>query len=1033
MKRKILLLTCALCALFASIHCQAAITVKVKIPSSWSASYGIYVYYWNTTAGTIDWPGAKMNPLGSYWYSYTLPEGVTKADIIFNDGNYNYYKTVDITNVTASTCFEVGQDRTYNSSMGEYSYAYQVVDCPTVETYTMRLDPFSVDWEQAYLFVRNGSDYYVSMPALLDSEGWYSASFDGISDNSYQIAWGTSINEYRGSFVSEISASTCFEYSDYSYVTTTCRDLNPNESNTYTVHVATAGTFGQLMVQKLGDKTWTDVVKLVVTGSLNEDDLHYIGRMTQMQQLDLSGTDLTAMGNCADLKRLTSVVLPNTCVTINNEAFQYCSRLSSINLSNIQTIGTNAFAYCRLENVNLPVVTSISSNAFENNQKLLAINMPLVQSIGYEAFYNCDALTQVDLSNVTSLGESAFRSCENLSTVTLSEELQTIPHYCFYYCTNLKSIVFPKALKSIGEGALPNLSGDIVLPDGLQSVGRDNFIWDASSVTIPASVTSWSSFSSNWKDVYCHVIVPQSFSAFNTSNAASMTLHVPAISLSAYKLHDNWYQFGKIVAMDGNVDELNITGEFTLLTTDGIANKANVILNSGAILTVTAENAMAAGNYVQQIGSFWSNDSYWTYDENGNGYYQYYYYMNGTGMLLANSAMTADAVAVKLIPYSDRWNFFSLPFDVNMSDITVVAEGSGEAGTSQWVIREYSGANRASGNGATWNNVPANGQLKANTGYILYWTVENGYNMTYYFNMPAVKNSKMQNIFATGDVDVALTEYSAEFPQNRSWNLVGNPYPCAFAINQMDCEAPITAWNGYNYVAYTAADDDYLLRPAEGFFVQAPQGVSKITFHKEGRAAAARFEMQSNNSNYYAPARNAQTAERKVFNFTLANKDYSDRARLVLNEKASKEYELTRDASKMMSSDKSVPQLYVNDNGIRYAIDERPEQSAYTLGAYIGKAGEYTIHVNVPQNEDRQIILTDTQTGVATDLTVSDYTFTTEAGTFDSRFVISFVQRVASGLENGATLVTPMKTMQNGQLIITTPQGKNYTVGGIEL
>ena len=1027
MKRKILLLTCALCALFASIHCQAAITVKVKIPSSWSSYHGIYIHYWNTAAGSTEWPGVQMTGMGSSWYSYTFPDGVTTADIVFNDGGYYGYKTADITNVTASTCYEIAQEQTYDSNLDGYYFSYQVVECPAVESYTMRLGPFSVDWEQAYLFVKNGSNYFVSMPALLDSEGWYSASFDGISGNSYQIAWGPTINDYSGSFVSEISASTCFEYSDYSYVTTTCRDLNPNESNTYTVHVATAGTFGQLMVQKLGDKTWTDVVKLVVTGSLNDDDLHYIGRMTQMQQLDLSGTDLTAMGNCANLKKLTSVVLPSTCVTIKDEAFNYCSRLSSINLTHIQTIGNNAFSYCPLENVILPVVTSIGYNAFYSNKKMTSVTMPMVQSIGSSAFSNCKALTQVDLSSVISLGENAFAECDNLSAVSLSEELQTIPYECFYYCNNLKSIVFPKALKSIGYGALPYLTGNIVLPDGLQSVDNYNFQY-ATSVTIPASVTSWNSFSSNWTDVYCHVIVPQSFSAFNTSSASSMTLHVPAISLAAYKLHDNWYQFGRIVALEGNVEELNTSGEFTLLTTDGIADKADIILNSDAVLTVTAENAMAVGNYVQPIAASWNYNSYWTYDENGNGYYQYYYYMNNTGMLLANSVMTADGVTVKLIPYSDRWSFFSLPFDVNMSDITVGAEGSGEAGTPQWVIREYSGANRASGNGATWNNVPANGQLKAHTGYILYWTVENGYDMTYYFNIPAVKNDKMQNIFATGDVNVALTEYSAEFPQNRSWNLVGNPYPCAFAINQMDCEAPITTWNGSSYVAYTAADDDYLLRPAEGFFVQAPQGVNKITFHKEGRSAAARFETQNNNY-YYAPARNAQTAERKVFNFTLANKDCSDRARLVLNEKASKDYELTCDASKMMSSDKSVPQLYVNDNGIHYAIDERPEQSSYTLGAYIGKAGEYTIHVNVPQNEDRQIILTDTQTGVSTDLTLGDYTFTTEAGTFDSRFVVSFVQRVASGLENGSTLVAPMKTMQNGQLIITTPQGKNYALG----
>ena len=304
--------------------------------------------------------------------------------------------------------------------------------------------------------------------------------------------------------------------------------------------------------------------------------------------------------------------------------------------------------------------------------------------------------------------------------------------------------------------------------------------------------------------------------------------------------------------------------------------------------------------------------------------------------------------------------------------------------------------------------------------------------------MPAANNANKQNIFATGDVAVPLTEYSAEFPQNRSWNLVGNPYPCSFDIQQMDFEAPVTTWNGNGYTAYSPLDDNYMLRPAEGFFVQAPQGSAAITFHKEGRSAINYQEVSqeeyNNNYYYYAPRRvkaKANSVPRKVFNFTLSNADYSDRARLVLNENASADYELNRDAAKMLSTDKTVPQLYLSDNGIRYAINERPEgNGVYYMSAFFGKSGEYTIQLQSDEVQSTSIILTDTQTNVATDLTEGGYTFTTEGGTFDNRFIISLAPKMPTGVENvQGNNVQCTKVLRDGQLIIIR-NGIEYNVNG---
>ncbi len=1057
------------------------ITIRLTSLTSIPEPY-IYAYDDNYNALIGAWPGVPMTPLENGMYSYTFAENISSVNIIFNNYNVNGAQTEDIVNVTSSTCYKL--TGTYNNNGYDY-LDFAQIDCSeepepiVMDTVTIRLNSYTVSWGNVYLYVWNGRTSYNNSGSVkivaakemtLEDDGWWTYSFEVEQGTEFYVGFDYQADSspYYSNTKTMFSTSTCFEYNG-GLVATACKSLVPDETNTFAVHVATAGTFGPVMVQALGDLTWTDVLALTVTGSLNETDMTYFSRMTNLQQLDLSGTDIEHIEGCRDLARLNTVVLPASCVAVSENAFRNCSQLDSINLEHIQTVGNSAFYQCALREANMPEAQSIGTYAFYGNTALASAAMPQVSSIGQYAFYgntalasiaipqvssidqyafyNCYALTQVDLSSVTSFGTYAFAmntsSSSRLSQVTFSENLKEIPAYCFSGCAQLTAITLPAALKTIGNMALPYVT-DVQLPGNVESVGNSNFN-NASSINIPAKVTTWKSYSSSWQDVYCAIIVPPAFTVFGTDNVASATLHVPGISLAAYKLHDSWYKFGKIVSMDGELDDIAITGDFLLLTTDGISENANLSIESNGALTMSAADELAVANYVQQIGSMpkYVKEGYIT-GENYGLISTYTYSLQHTGILVANSPVSAANVTIRLVPKSGQWNFFSLPFDVNMSDIAVAALGTGTMGTSQWVIREYSGANRASGEGATWINVPADGMLHAHTGYILYWVVNGGTTysnnssssssakLLYYFNMPAVNNENMPHIFATGDMNVPLTEYAAEFPQNGSWNLVGNPYPCAFDIQQMDFEAPITIWNGSGYAAYSLEDDYYTLRPAEAFFVQAPEGVNQITFHKEGRITS--IVTETGVPQYYAPKRmRSANPARKVFNFTLSNGEYSDRARLVLNPQASADYEMTRDAAKMLSTDNTVPQLYLNDNGIRYAIDERPEQSTYTMGAYFGRTGEYTIRVNMPKNEDRQILLTDTETQTTTDLTEGDYTFTTTAGSYNARFIISFIARVPTDLEETQSLTKPVKTIENGNLIITSPQGKKFTVGGIEL
>ena len=188
-----------------------------------------------------------------------------------------------------------------------------------------------------------------------------------------------------------------------------------------------------------------------------------------------------------DCQRLSSIVIPDTVISIGTYSFFGCSSLTSIDLGKgIKTIGNAVFYYCSsLTYIVIPSsVTSIGLNAFNtcyfhkdnfiNNSS--ATNYPWsaiiydtvqddglyilgttavgckenatnviipsnITSISNFAFYNCTSLTSVDIGNsVTSIGDYAFSYCSSLTSVTIPESITYIENKAFYNCRSLNEI-----------------------------------------------------------------------------------------------------------------------------------------------------------------------------------------------------------------------------------------------------------------------------------------------------------------------------------------------------------------------------------------------------------------------------------------------------------------------------------------------------------------------------------------------------------------------------------------------------------------
>lgn len=91
------------------------------------------------------------------------------------------------------------------------------------------------------------------------------------------------------------------------------------------------------------------------------------------------------------------------------------------------------------KSISASLLTSISSNAFSHNHKLISANFSNCTTIASRAFYNCDRLTSISFPNCTTIGQNAFYSCSYLNTVDFPN-CTTIGQSAFYGCISLASV-----------------------------------------------------------------------------------------------------------------------------------------------------------------------------------------------------------------------------------------------------------------------------------------------------------------------------------------------------------------------------------------------------------------------------------------------------------------------------------------------------------------------------------------------------------------------------------------------------------------
>ena len=266
----------------------------------------------------------------------------------------------------------------------------------------------------------------------------------------------------------------------------------------------------------------------------------------------------------------------------------------------VTRIGENAFLY----NINLKTVEGaenvqiVDEDAFCYCSSLTSINLPNVHTIGAGAFAKCVNLTYINFPNIRRIGDWAFELCSSLKYIELSEDVEFIDWCAFADCTGeivincniddcalrwgaFSKVVIGPSVKHIGESAFKGCKGELFIHcdtedselslfDGAEfttatfgeevnRIGENLFFNNDSlrTVTIGPNVKAigLNAFydCSNLHSVYSKADTPPILAdkkVFNY-NASKRNFYVPRPALIYYKSDEKWMAyFDKIEGYD---------------------------------------------------------------------------------------------------------------------------------------------------------------------------------------------------------------------------------------------------------------------------------------------------------------------------------------------------------------------------------------------------------------------------------------------------------------------------------------------------
>ena len=341
--------------------------------------------------------------------------------------------------------------------------------------------------------------------------------------------------------------------------------------------------------------------------------------------LDISGGQ--AEVTCLHSKGLEVTNRPYTGDIVIPKAISYGKKMYTVT-----AIGDEAFNYCtRLTSVELPnTILSIGQYAFDDCWKLEAINIPnSLKTIKSFAFRNCSSLLSIKLTeNVTDIRDFAFNK-SGIVSIVLPEGLERIAHHLFEDCYNLEEVSIPKSVKYIG---ISSLSGTKIttlsIPENVTSIYEHAFSGCRSlkSIVLSPNIETIGNeiFAAceSLKHIYCPIFEPPSVDGnfYHTwYRPQDCIVHVPSTSIDKYNIAPWSAQFTIVPLIEGDPGYEGIVSD----DEDGTPEPYAVLSDDNKTLTFyydgkkKSRKGMGVGPFIRDV-----DFNTWTFIINSEWYNQ---------------------------------------------------------------------------------------------------------------------------------------------------------------------------------------------------------------------------------------------------------------------------------------------------------------------------------------------------------------------------------------------------------------------------
>ena len=250
---------------------------------------------------------------------------------------------------------------------------------------------------------------------------------------------------------------------------------------------------------------------------------------TSLRNVTVTGGNIL-YGAFSGCSMLTSVTIPDSVTSIEEDAFSGCARLTSVTIpDSVTSIDENAFDGCTNLKQKENGVSYVDKWVIDYDNSVGAVTLRNgTVGIGDKAFENRTGLTSVTIpDSVTSIGSYAFSGCTGLTEVYY---IGDIAGWCgisfgdqyanpLYYAGNLyidgqsvTDLVIPDSVTKIKDYAFCNCDGltSVTIPNSVTSIGSAAFrycyklveVYNKSSLNIKAGSSSYGYIGYYAKNVY---------------------------------------------------------------------------------------------------------------------------------------------------------------------------------------------------------------------------------------------------------------------------------------------------------------------------------------------------------------------------------------------------------------------------------------------------------------------------------------------------------------------------------------------------